>query len=256
MKNRKGGSVGDLRNRAEERLDLEQAESLKLSAEDAAEIIHELRVHQVELELQNEELRNAQAQIEESRARYSDLYDFAPIGYLTLDEKGLIRQANLTAAKQLGIERSHLIQQPFHVHVAAEDREAFYLHLRNVLKSKERHTCEVKLVNHTGVGFYVQIDGISVQDSSETTVCNLAVTDISERKRVEEELLKVKKLEATGILAGGIAHDFNNLLGVMLGTINLAETELLTWQGSSPTQLSVVWQRCLVQGRPFFMQGT
>ncbi|MGA7877824.1 MAG: hypothetical protein WCA08_19350, partial [Desulfoferrobacter sp.] len=80
MKSKRGGGTGDLRNRAEERLELEQAESLKLSADDAGEIIHELRVHQVELELQNEELRNAQARIEESRARYSDLYDFAPIG--------------------------------------------------------------------------------------------------------------------------------------------------------------------------------
>ena len=227
MKNRGDESGGDLRERAEERLEIEPAESLELSAEDAGEIIHELRVHQVELELQNEELRNAQARIEESRARYADLYDFAPIGYVTVDEKGLIQQANLTTAKQLDVERSHLIQQPFHLHVAKEDREGFYLHLRNVLKSKERRTCEIKLVNHAGVWFYVRIDGISVQDSSGANVCNLAVTDISERKRIEEELLKAKKLEATGILAGGIAHDFNNLLGVILGNINLAESELL-----------------------------
>ena len=226
MKSQKGGSGGDLRNRAEKSLDLEQAESRKLSTEDAGKMIHELRVHQVELEMQNEELRSAQAQIEESRARYSDLYDFAPIGYVTLDEKGLIRQANLTAAKLLGIERSRLIQKPFHVHVAAEDRDRFYLHLRDGLKSKERQSCEVKLVNHAGVGFYVQIDGISVQDSSGTTVCNLAVTDISKRKRVEEELAKAKKLEAMGILAGGIGHDFNNLLAVILGNLSMVEIEL------------------------------
>ena len=234
MKRQKGGSGGDLRKRAEKRLDLEQAESRKLSTEDAGKMIHELQVHQVELEMQNEELRSAQAQIEESRARYSDLYDFAPIGYVTLDEKGLIRQANLTAAKLLGIERSRLIQKPFHVHVAAEDRDRFYLHLRDGLKSKERQSCEVKLVNHAGVGFYVQIDGISVQDSSGTTVCNLAVTDISKRKRVEEELAKAKKLEATGILAGGIAHDFNNLLAVILGNLSMVEIELLKLEGIEP----------------------
>jgi two-component system, cell cycle sensor histidine kinase and response regulator CckA len=227
MKGQGDGSVGDLRSRAEQRLGLEQTESNELSAEDARAIIHELRVHQVELELQNEELRNAQAQIEESRSRYSDLYDFAPIGYVTLDDKGLIRQANLTAAKQLGIERSYLMHQPFHIHIAAEDREGFYLYLRNVLKARERQTCELRLLNHAGVGFYVQIDGVSVRDSSGATLCNLAVTDVSERKRIEEELLKAKKLEATGILAGGIAHDFNNLLAVILGHINMAESELV-----------------------------
>ncbi|MGA7878897.1 MAG: ATP-binding protein, partial [Desulfoferrobacter sp.] len=172
--------------------------------------------------------------IEESRARYSDLYDFAPIGYVTIDEKGLIRQANLTAAKQLGIERSHLLHKPFQVHVAEEDREKFYLHLRSVLKSEERQTCEVKLIKHAGVGFCVQIDGISVRDSGGTTLCNLAVTDISERKRAAEELLKVKKLEATGILAEGIAHDFNNLLTVILGNINMAEIELGSLAGIEP----------------------
>jgi PAS domain S-box-containing protein len=200
-----------------------------VSAEEAAEIIHELRVHQVELEMQNEELRNAQAQIEESCSRYSDLYDFAPIGYLTLNEKGLIRQVNLTAAKQLGIERSQLILRPFVVHVAAEDRESFRLYLGSVLKSKERQTCQLKLMDYAGVGFYVRMDGISVRDPGGATLCNLAVTDISERKRMEEELLKARKLEATGILAGGIAHDFNNLLAVILGHINMAELELISF---------------------------
>lgn len=226
MKGQGDGSVGDLRRKAEQRLGLAQTESNELSAEDARAIIHELRVHQVELELQNEELRNAQAQIEESRSRYSDLYDFAPIGYVTLDDKGLIRQANLTAAKQLGIERSYLMHQPFHIHIAAEDRERFYLYLRNVLKARERQTCELRLLNHAGVRFYVQIDGASVRDSNGATLCNLAVTDVSERKRIEEELLKAKKLEATGILAGGIAHDFNNLLAVILGNISMVEIEL------------------------------
>jgi PAS domain S-box-containing protein len=188
-------------------------------------------VHQVELELQNEELRNAQAQIEESRARYSDLYDFAPIGYVTLDENGVIRQANLTAAKQLGIERSRLIHKPFQVHVSQADRERFHLHLQSVFKSNERQTCEVKLASHARVGLYIQMDGISVRDSSGSTLSNLAMTDITERKRMGEELLKARKLEATGVLAGGIAHDFNNLLAVILRHVNMAELELVNLIG-------------------------
>jgi PAS domain-containing protein len=81
--------------------------------QDAGRLVHELQVHQVELELQNQELRNALEQVEESRTKYSDLYDFAPVGYLTLDEKGTIKEANLTVTPQLGIDRSSLINTPF-----------------------------------------------------------------------------------------------------------------------------------------------
>ena len=85
--------------------------------EESQQLIHELQVHQIELEMQNEELRKAQAELEQSRSKYSDLYDFAPVGQFTFDKHGLILEANLTAATELGLERSRLINKPFRAYI-------------------------------------------------------------------------------------------------------------------------------------------
>ena len=94
-----------------------------MSDKETGQLIHELQVHQIELEMQNEELRKAQSEIEESRTRYSDLYDFAPVGYFTFDKHGLILEANLAAATELGVERSLLINKPFRAYIVTEDRD-------------------------------------------------------------------------------------------------------------------------------------
>src|SRR5271169_78724 len=102
----------DLRRRAEEMV-LKQPWVLdKIVSDDLQSMVHELRVHQIELEMQNEELRHTQQELEASREKYFDLYDLAPVGYVTLNEKGILLEANLTAAVLLGRERSHLIRQP------------------------------------------------------------------------------------------------------------------------------------------------
>ena len=98
--------IAELRQRAEETLKSETLSMEKMPVEDVRKLVEELRIHQVELEMQNEELRSAQWALEQSRKEYSDLYDFAPVGHLTINEEGRIVKANLTAAKQLGIERS------------------------------------------------------------------------------------------------------------------------------------------------------
>ncbi len=100
-----------LRRKAESLISQKQEVFLpqKNSPEDMEKLIHELQVHQVELEMQNDEVRKAQEEVEESRSRYMDLYDFAPVGYFTLDNKGVILEANLTGAELLGIERGLLL---------------------------------------------------------------------------------------------------------------------------------------------------
>ena len=90
--------------------------------------LHELQVHQIELEMQNEELRQSQAELEVARARYFDLYDLAPIGYVTLDEKGVVGEANIPASSLLGVARSELVRQPFFRFILTEDRDIYYLH--------------------------------------------------------------------------------------------------------------------------------
>ena len=105
--------LDQLRKRAEVALNTFDLEYVKPSRDDFKKLLHELGTYQIELELQNEDLRNAQIELTESRDRYSDLYDFAPVGYLTLSEKGIITQANLTAAEIFGVERSLIINKPF-----------------------------------------------------------------------------------------------------------------------------------------------
>jgi PAS domain-containing protein len=114
-----------LRRLAEERSGENGAEIARSTAEEQNRVlIHELQVHQSELEMQNEELRKAQEQLGESLAKYSDLYDFAPVGYVTSNKDGLILEANLTFAGQLGIERGRLLNTPLWLYTAAPDRAA------------------------------------------------------------------------------------------------------------------------------------
>ena len=154
-------------------------------------LVHELQVHQIELEMQNEELRKAQEQLNESLAKYSDLYDFAPVGYVTSNREGLIREANLTFAGQLGIERVRLINTPLWLYAAAADRGKFQSHLDQVFKTRERRTCELRLQRPSGPEQYVQLDSIRVLDADGAESCRTSVTDISIRREAEEELGKI-----------------------------------------------------------------
>ncbi|MGA2226275.1 MAG: PAS domain S-box protein [Syntrophobacteraceae bacterium] len=187
MKNSKSGD-DTLRRNAEMRLRSQMDVPEEISAEDAKGLIHELRVHQIELEMQNDELRRSQIQLEESRMRYADLYDFAPIGYVTFDQEGLIVEANLTAAKQLGKERSRILKRPLLLNVFGKDRDAFHLHLAKVFKTGERQTCEVRLAPEIGETFYARLDSIFIEDASGKCFARTSITDITDRKQAELEV--------------------------------------------------------------------
>ena len=152
--------------------------------------------------------------------KYSDLYDFAPVGYLTLDREGTIREANLTSASLLGIERSRLVKRRFGLYVSAADLPAFTAFLTKVFESKAREFCEVTLLKEGKPPVEVRIEAAVAASGRE---CRAVLEDITEHKRAEEDRLILNKLESTGILAGGIAHDFNNLLTVILLNLELAQ---------------------------------
>ncbi len=188
MKQRDGvqADTGELRARAEDRL----REKLRGSqarrrdtTEETQRLVHELQVHQIELELQNEELREAREELEEGLQRYSDLYEFAPIGYLTLDSDGAIRKVNLTGARLLGMERARLVGARLGLFVAAECRPVFDGFLQQVWKSREKQFCDVALCQEQGPVLWVHIEAVaSGEDGSE---CRAVLTDISERKLAE-----------------------------------------------------------------------
>ena len=161
-----------------------------LSRDAIEHLIEDLRIHQMELETQNQELRIAQETIEESRQQYTDLYDYAPVGYFTLDAKGLIVKANLTAASMFDIPRGSLIGKPFTNFLVHEDRDVFYLHRTGALQIGSKQACEVKVNRNNGHILYGLIESVPVRDKT-TGALSLwsTLTDITEHKRAEEELL-------------------------------------------------------------------
>lgn len=113
---------------------------------DPQQLLHDLRAHQTELELQNEELRRTQQELELSRARYFDLYDLAPVAYFTLSQSGLIQEANLTATTLLGVPRGALVRQPLSHFILAEDHDIYHHHCRQLFETGVRQVCELRLV--------------------------------------------------------------------------------------------------------------
>ena len=221
-KPRTSDEPAELRRRAELRLKDRQSKKAPNQGDaDDQRQLHELEVHQIELEMQNEELLDSRTAMEALLEKYTDLYDFAPVGYLTLDREGIIREANLAGASLLGIARSALINGGFGHFVSAAGRPAFGVFLQQVFESKVRQSCDVTLQVEARPPLEVELEAIAFESGQ---ACRVAVTDITARKRAESDRLILDKLESTGILAGGIAHDFNNLLTIMLLNLELAQT--------------------------------
>ena len=153
------------------------------------ELLYELRVHQVELELQNEELQRARAALETSHQRYLNLYDFAPVGYLTLNAESEIIEANLTAADLLGTERNALLNCRFHAWITPEDSDRWYLLVKNALQHKEveQKNLELKLKRKNS-DFYARLDCLPVPLDDQTQILHITLTDITASKQAEEAL--------------------------------------------------------------------
>ena len=184
----KGNRDGQLRTAAEEKLARAPAAAPEMKEKTAEELVHELRVHQIELEIQNEELKKAQRALEESRDRYVDLYDFAPVGYFTFTRGGRITEVNLTGAALLGVERQELLNRGFGHFVAPENLERWEHHLGSVLQHRQKQGCDLVLKREDGATFHVQLDSIRTEVGGGAPVVRTAVSDITERKRAEEAL--------------------------------------------------------------------
>lgn len=159
-----------------------------LSPEAIRKMLHELCVHQIELEMQNEELHQAQLLIDDARARYFDLYDLAPVGYCTLDEQGLILEANLKASTLLGLDRQLLTRQPLARFILKADQDIFYLHRKRLSQTGEPQSCELRMVKHDGTHFWAQLAEAGAQKTEDKGLCRIVLSDITERKKIEVEL--------------------------------------------------------------------
>ncbi|MBA3010914.1 MAG: response regulator [Proteobacteria bacterium] len=246
-----------LRNKAERMVMEKKFHPSSAVFEDPLKLIHELQTFQIELELQNEALRNAQDALEKSEHNYTQLYEFAPVGYITVNPKGVILKSNLTFAGMLSIERKDLIDHFLSDYIHSEDQDIYYRYLRDLSDLKTLQVCELRLQKKKGPPFDVQLESTVVPCETKTSwQYRIAIMDIGERKQVEKELAKyrehledlvarrtarlqqeilehkrtqaertrveaqlqqAKRMETIGTLAGGIAHDFNNILFPLIG---------------------------------------
>jgi PAS domain S-box-containing protein len=175
-----------LRQRAEQALQGQPVDLEGLQHEDIQFVLHELHVHQVELNMQNEELRRVQLELATSRDQYSDLYNFAPVGYCTLSRKGTILEANQTLAELLGVKQEQLIHRPLSDFVERADQDAFYLHCQRTLAEPQRQVSEIHMGKQTGEGMVVRLE--SVISHGDQDKFSVALSDVSDRKQAEEAL--------------------------------------------------------------------
>ncbi|HEX2768541.1 MAG TPA: sigma 54-interacting transcriptional regulator, partial [Geobacteraceae bacterium] len=205
----------ELRRQAEARLRTKTAGgNLPRTEADMRRFIHELQVHQIELEMQNEELRRAREELELSRNKYAELYDFAPVGYFAFDARGLIREVNLAGAQLLGIERLLLVNKPFTSLIAdAEGREMFSSHLENVLQRQGMQRCEIRLTGNDGTAIHGQLQSVMVDTiENKDGYILTSIVDGTVHKQMEEvlrnahDMLDLTVHERTGELTSANAQ--------------------------------------------------
>ena len=217
-----------------------------LSALSTKKLVHELQVHQIELEMQNEELLRAQVQLDTAKARYFDLYDLAPMGYCTLSEQGVVSEANLAAATLLGIPRTGLASEPLHRFIAKTSQDRYYLCQRAVTASGIAQDCELQVSlqicdEHTPAS-WVYLRMSATLDSGGVTVLRVVFHDISERKRLEAEAqakslgleqawqLADKANRAKAEFLSSMTHELRSPLNAILGF-----AQLLSMGATPPT---------------------
>ena len=184
-----------LRRQAVARLRATRRDVAAMPVKDVQQLVHELQVHQIELEMQNDELRRTQAELGVARDRYLDLYDFAPTGYLTLDRRSTIVKANLRVATMLGVGRNELLGQPLVRFIAGDSQDTFRRHCQDVLKTGQRQTCEVQLRNQAGAARWVNLESLAVyEEPGRMTRWRTSLMDIGDRRRAEQALLEKEEL--------------------------------------------------------------
>lgn len=159
-----------------------------LTPAEVEQLMHNLKVHQIELEMQNDELRKTQAELELVRARYFDLYAMAPVGYLTLTEAGSIQEANLMAANLLGVTRNRLINRLFSSFILPADQDMFYLLRKQLLQSNGQQTLELRLVRPHELPCWIKLEANLIPDGDNHEIFRLVISDINQHKAMEQRL--------------------------------------------------------------------
>ena len=193
--------IEDLSRRAEAALSQRAGPSPEAfaapSPEAARQLLHDLQVHQIELEMQNEELRRTHTALEASRSHYFDFYDLASVGYCTVTEKGLIKEVNLTTCALLNVPRNQLIKQPIGKFIFNDDQSIYYGLRHRLRDSGESLSCELRLLQRDDTPFWAHLVVSAVQDDDGVTELRMVLSDITERKQAEQALRESESFKSS-----------------------------------------------------------
>ncbi len=228
VKNSVKNDLNDLRTRAQARLARPDrvGYSPDLSPDEAHALIHELQLHQVELELQNEDLRAAQLALTEAHDRYEDLYDSAPVGYVTLDGVGGVVEANLRAAELLGLPRAELTGRAFASLVAEDDQDALFLCMRALRSAGGRHEVDLRLRQPGPIPRWARTEWLPEKGEGGRDRVRVTLNDITESKQLQTQLALADRLSSVGLLAASISHKVNNPLTYLLYNLETLAEDL------------------------------
>jgi PAS domain S-box-containing protein len=222
---------------------VQQAEALtksrmgEPSLEATQTALHELRVHQIELQMQNEELRRTQGELEAAREQYFDLFELAPVGYFVLSEHGQIQQANLTATTLLGTPKGALVKQPLSRFIYKDDQDIYYLCRKQLMLTQEPQTCELRMTKRDGTQFWARLANTVVHSLHDAPVLRIAIADITERVQLREALQeKNTELEramsaadkanlAKSTFLSNMSHELRSPLNAILGFAQLIQSD-------------------------------
>ncbi|PKN91154.1 MAG: hypothetical protein CVU44_20545 [Chloroflexi bacterium HGW-Chloroflexi-6] len=244
----------ELRQQAEASLGQQKKASMPATEIETQRLVHELQVHQIELELQNQELAQARAETEAALRQYTALYDFAPVGYLTLARDGAIHQVNLAGAALLGLERGQLLQRRLGIFAAIQSRPILSTFLDQVFSSGKNQVCEIELLQAGSAPLWVHLEAVITDEEHET--CRVVLVDIGERRRAENELHKSHALLQAALdqSPAGIA-----IADAPDGTLRFVNNASLRIRGSDRqsivdgvgiNQYAASWQLLDLDGRP------
>ncbi len=188
------------------------------ATEEIERLKHDLQAREIDLEMQCRAMQETLGELEESRSRYAELYDYAPVGYVSFDNKGCIRAINLTGAAMLAMDRSRLLGTPMAIFVEKNSRKSFFDHLRTCRLTGKQVITELQLAPKNAAAFHVQIISKPLPAAEGDGACYRSViADISERKHLENEMLRLDRLNLIGQMAAGIAHELRNPMTTVRG---------------------------------------